>query len=134
MKDSPFVLGMSFRTSPVELRERLAVDGKVLPDELSMLREVAELPEAVLLTTCNRVEIYGAGEGPSERARRAVLEWLAERAGEPVAEYLYEHEGLEAVRHAYRVASSLDSMVVGEPQILGQIKEAYTAAKQHGAI
>lgn len=134
MKDSPFVLGMSFRTSPVELRERLAVDGKVLPDELSMLREVAELPEAVLLTTCNRVEIYGAGEGPSERARRAVLEWLAERAGEPVVEYLYEHEGLEAVRHAYRVASSLDSMVVGEPQILGQIKEAYTAAKQHGAV
>lgn len=134
MSDSPFVLGMSFRTSPVELRERLAVDGKALPDELGLLREAAGLPEALLLTTCNRVEIYAAGDGPTDRARRALLEWLAQRAGGSVEEYLYEHRGLEAVRHAYRVASSLDSMVVGEPQILGQIKDAYTSAKQNGAV
>ncbi len=129
-----FVVGMSYRTSPVEVRERLAVDAKALGDELEMLREVADLREAVLLTTCNRVEVYAGDPATREAALDAVTRWLGERAGEPVDTYVYQHVGLDAVRHAYRVASSLDSMVVGEPQILGQIKEAYGAAKQAGAV
>jgi glutamyl-tRNA reductase len=129
-----FCLGMSFKTSPVELRERLAVDAKALPEHLGALRQVAGLPEAVLLATCNRVEVYAGHDAPSDRALAAVRQWLSERAGESVDPYLYTYQGLDAVRHAYRVASSLDSMVVGEPQILGQVKEAYGTAKQSGAV
>ncbi|MGE0788889.1 MAG: glutamyl-tRNA reductase [Sandaracinaceae bacterium] len=129
-----FVIGMSYRTSPVEVRERLAVDGKALGDELSMLREVAELPEAVLLSTCNRVEVYAGHEAAPDGNVKAILSWLAERAGQPVDDFLYTHRGLDAVRHVFRVASSLDSMVVGEPQILGQVKEAYFAAKESGSV
>jgi glutamyl-tRNA reductase len=127
------VLGMSHRTSPVELRERLAVSGEALVAEVRSLATDAALEEAVLLSTCNRVEVYlGASASPETVAR--VRRWLERRAGEPVDGYLYEHHGPGAVRHAFRVASSLDSMVVGEPQILGQVKEAYAAAKAGGAL
>lgn len=126
------VVGMSHRTSPVALRERLAVEGDALVAEVSALARDAGIAEALLLSTCNRVEIYLGGSPPdaSARARR----WLEAKAGERIDGYLYEHRGEAAIRHALRVASSLDSMVVGEPQILGQVKEAYAAAKSSGVL
>lgn len=128
-----FVMGMSYRTSPVEVRERLAVDGRLLADHVKELSSATELEEVVLLSTCNRVEVYVGGED-RERSARAVVDWLDARAGESVAPHLYVHHGEDAVRHTFRVASSLDSMVVGEPQILGQFKEAYSAAKSSGVM
>ncbi len=124
-----FVIGVSHKTSPVELREKLAVDDKAVGEVALTLGKEASLREVVLLSTCNRVEIY-AGEGDE----RAVARWLEERAGGPIDGHVYVHRGAEAVQHAFRVAASLDSMVVGEPQILGQFKDAYAAAKQAGAI
>ncbi|MCB9597189.1 MAG: glutamyl-tRNA reductase [Sandaracinaceae bacterium] len=124
-----FVVGISHKTSPVELRERLAVDDKAVGETALALQQGAALREAVLLSTCNRVEVY-AGEGDE----RAVARWLEERAGGSISDHVYIHRGADAVQHAFRVAASLDSMVVGEPQILGQFKDAYAAAKQAGAI
>lgn len=124
-----FVIGVSHKTSPVELREKLAVEEKSVGPTALALGKEASLREVVLLSTCNRVEVY-AGEGDEG----AVARWLEERAGGPIDANLYVYRGADAVQHAFRVAASLDSMVVGEPQILGQFKDAYTAAKEAGAI
>ncbi len=124
-----FVAGVSHHSSPVEVRESLAIDAKALGDANLSLKEVAGLGEVVILSTCNRVEVY-AGDGDEH----AVMGWLASRSERPIDEYLYVHREEDAVRHVFRVASSLDSMVVGEPQILGQIKEAYATAKEAGSI
>ncbi len=124
------VIGMSHRSSPVAVRERLAVEGEALVAAVRGLVDETRLRELLLLSTCNRVEIYAGADDPSASA--AVRRWLDARAGESVASYLYEHRGESATRHVFRVASSLDSMVIGEPQILGQVKEAYAAAKASG--
>jgi glutamyl-tRNA reductase len=128
-----FLLGISHRTSPVALREKLAVPSQEMEDKLRELSADAGLEEALLVSTCNRVELYGVapdGQGAA-RARR----WLEARTdpGE-LGMHLYLERGPEAVRHAFRVASSLDSMVVGEPQILGQVKEAYAKAVSAGVL
>ena len=128
------VLGVSHRTAPVAVRERLAI----VPEDLAAaLTELVGLPavrEATLLSTCNRVEVYAA-VSDADGAVKAVSEALARRAGVPALElaaHLYERREVEAVHHLFRVASSLDSLVVGEPQILGQVKQAYEAAKLQG--
>ncbi|HVR62812.1 MAG TPA: glutamyl-tRNA reductase, partial [Polyangia bacterium] len=124
------VLGLSHRTAPVAVREKLSVQPEHL-DEL--LRRLAELPgvrEAALLATCNRVEIYAA-VAERDQALRAVTAELSARAGLSEAElgpHLYMHADTQAVHHLFRVASSLDSMVVGEPQILGQVKTTHETA------
>jgi glutamyl-tRNA reductase len=127
-----FVLGLSHHSSPVELRERLAVPADALPAAVKRLTEVAGLDEALMVSTCNRVEIYGlADEGAAKRART----FLEETTGPgSLGAHVYERHGADAVRHAFRVASSLDSMVVGEPQILGQVKDAYAAATDAGVL
>jgi glutamyl-tRNA reductase len=128
-----FVVGVSHRTSPVELRERLAVPSAELPAYVRAVAERAGLAEAIVISTCNRVEVYGVAGDPGAARRARAL--LASRLEPGVLEpHLYEHHGADAVRHAFRVAASLDSMVVGEPQILGQVKEAYTAASTAGVI
>ncbi len=127
------VVGMSYRTSPIEVRERLAGEGEALVSSVRALADGTSLEEALLLSTCNRVEVYACTSDPNGRGAR-VRRWLDERAGEAIDAYLYEHRADSAVRHAFRVASSLDSMVIGEPQILGQVKEAYAAAKASGAL
>ena len=128
-----FVVGVSHRTSPVELRERLAVPSAELPDHVRSIAAQAKLSEALVISTCNRVEVYGvAPDGASARRARELLAARADpREVEP---HLYERHGADAVRHVFRVAASLDSMVVGEPQILGQVKEAYAAASEAGSI
>ncbi len=129
------ILGVSHRTAPVAVRERLAV----VPEALDgMLAELAALPsvrEAALISTCNRVEIYAAVED-ADRAAQGLGEHLAQRAGVTSLElgaHLYERRDTEAVHHLFRVASSLDSLVLGEPQILGQTKQAHEAAVRSGS-
>lgn len=135
------VLGLSHRTAPIEVRERLAAGADALPAVLACLSGRPELDEAMFLSTCNRVEVLasvGRGSAGVDAARRAIREELARQggvaSGEDLVPYLYERLDEEAVRHVFRVAASLDSMVLGEPQILGQVKDAYDAAVAAGTL
>ena len=128
--------GLNHRTAPVEVRERLAFEDKSLPQALDDLKRRPGLLEGMILSTCNRVEVAVTADEQAD-VESAVEDFLAdsrhvERAW--VTPYLYRFDGPEAIRHLFRVASSLDSMVVGEPQILGQLKSAYALAKEHGAV
>jgi glutamyl-tRNA reductase len=128
------IVGLSHDTAPVAVREALGFPRGGLVETLAQLRSRAGLREAMVLSTCNRVEIYGCAATPGTDA---IVAFLADHHGRRVAEierYLYRLEGEHAVRHAFRVASSLDSMVLGEPQILGQVKEAYQAAEETGHL
>lgn len=126
------VVGLSHHTAPLALRERLAAPRDRLPELLRALTG-AVFDEAVMVSTCNRVELYGVSSDPS-RATAAAHAHLRERSGEDLDGVVYVHRGADAVRHAFRVAASLDSMVVGEPQILGQFKEAYETAADTGTV
>ena len=135
------VVGLSHRTAPVEVRERFAGEAGAPEVVLARLRARPELDEVMFLSTCNRVEVLarpkGKADGDRARALKAVREVLAEHGNVGEADLkpvLYEKEGEEAVRHVYRVTSSLDSMVLGEPQILGQVKDAYDAAVAAGTL
>jgi glutamyl-tRNA reductase len=126
------VVGLNHNTARIELRERLHVPERDLPKALDGLRAVPDLPELMLLTTCNRVEVYGVSEGSAASTADAITDALARYHNLDSAVFagnLYTHVGEEAVRHVFRVASSLDSQVIGEPQILGQVKSAYAAAQ-----
>jgi len=128
------LVGMNHRSAPVELRERLAVEDLAPP--LRKLVSGGEVDEAVLLSTCNRVEVVALSRTP-DAARDRLHSFFRRDLGDgnlPVlSEHLYEFADSEAVRHVLRVASALDSMVIGEPQILGQAKDAYRAALECGA-
>jgi len=127
-----FVVGLSHRTAPLELRERLAVPAEQLIEDLRALIATGAVDETVVISTCNRVEVYAATSDVTVGAR-AARHWLAGRAKPDVLDaHLYERAGGDAVHHAFRVAASLDSMVLGEPQILGQVKEAFVAAEGAG--
>lgn len=129
------VTGLNHKRAPVELREKLAVDDAVIQSALAELQKAFSAQEMVILSTCNRVELYSVHDAPPPPAE-AVTEILARRHGVPaetLSPALYHHQGSEAVRHLFRVASSLDSMVLGETQIIGQVKDAYLAAQSAGA-
>jgi glutamyl-tRNA reductase len=129
------VVGLSHHTAPLALREALAFPTDGLGDALGRLRAATGLSEAMILSTCNRVEVYGHAADAS--APDAVARFLADYHGRPQAELepaLYRLSWDAAVRHAFRVVASLDSMVPGEPQILGQVKEAYQAADAAGCL
>jgi glutamyl-tRNA reductase len=130
-----FVVGVSWRTAPVSVREKLAFQNDDIPRALSQLLESPVIEEGLIVSTCNRVEIYGATPSASGAAlvaataeARRFLSGDGALSSETLAEGLYEHTETHAVRHLFRVASALDSMVVGESQILGQVKDAYGAA------
>jgi glutamyl-tRNA reductase len=128
--------GLSHHTAPVEVRERLAFEENTLLDALDRLRRRPGMIEGMILSTCNRVEVAVTAEEQTD-AEGSIERFLAEsRSVEPdwMSPYLYRYHGPDAIRHLFRVASSLDSMVVGEPQILGQLKTAYALAKECGAI
>ncbi len=129
------LVGLNHRTAPVEVRERVAFANGHLEPSLRRLMAVEGVDEGAILSTCNRVEVVACGNDPA--AVGAVLPGFLARehdVPEPaLAAHLYTHAGREAVRHLFRVAASLDSMVVGEPQILGQMKEQYAAASAAGA-
>ena len=123
-----WVLGLNHQTAPVDLRERVAFGPQTLPAALASLRALPQVAEAALLSTCNRTELYAVAEDGEALAR-----WLATHA-EGLDTYLYRHQDADAVRHLFRVATGLDSMVLGEPQILGQVKDAWASAREHGAL
>jgi glutamyl-tRNA reductase len=128
------VVGLSHRTAPVEVRERLAVAPNRIEQELREIAANGRLDEALLISTCNRVELYATSANPIA-ASRVAKEALARRLPKTAdVDVLYQERGVDVVRHIFRVASSLDSLVVGEPQILGQVKEAFEAAKGAGTM
>jgi glutamyl-tRNA reductase len=130
------VTGVSHKTAPVEVRECLAFPGPALPEALQSLKSRAGVSEACILSTCNRVEITVTTDDPAD-PQALVDEFLRESrmvAPASIEPYLYRHAGQNAIHHLFRVASSLDSMVVGEPQILGQLKNAYGIAKAQGVL
>ena len=132
-------IGMNHETAPVELRECIAREPGNTSMALSTMRELPAIREGLFLSTCNRVEAVCITEHPQE-ARQSVISLLSRLGNVPESSFsssLFDFEDVEAVRHIFRVASSLDSMVVGEPQILGQIKDAYyeaTREKTSGVI
>ncbi len=131
-----FVLGLNHQTASIALREQLFFSERELPKALEVLAGVPELAERMVLTTCNRVEVYGVSETPLPETVQSILASLAQYRNVPApafADSVYVHAGADAVRHVFRVASSLDSMVLGEPQILGQVKAAYSAARSQQA-
>ncbi|MDR3087469.1 MAG: glutamyl-tRNA reductase [Azoarcus sp.] len=127
-----YALGLNHHTAPLSIRERVAFEPDCLDLALRDLTRGAVVREAAILSTCNRTELYFAGEEPQHAA-----DWLANFHCLPlveVAPYLYSHPEREAVRHVFRVASGLDSMVLGEPQILGQVKDAMRHAEEAGTL
>ncbi len=130
------VAGVSHKTAPVEVRERLAFAEHTLPAALHDLISRQGIVEAMVLSTCNRVEITVSADDAIDPAATvcSFLEESRKVAPAALGPSLYHHEGREAIHHLFRVASSLDSMVVGEPQILGQLKAAYAQAKAHDCL
>lgn len=123
--------GLSFKTAPLELREQLATPLDQIGPRLQRLLSVPNVAEAVLVSTCNRVELCVATTDV-EQGTRAVHDFLQRSSPSHLGPHLYTHVGALAVTHLFRVTCSLDSMVVGEPQILGQVKDAFTAASSAG--
>lgn len=125
------VIGLNHQTAPLGIREKLAFSADVLPEALAGLTDSGAAREAVILSTCNRTELYCVGDA------EAVTGWLAaERALSPeeIRPYLYTYGCSDTVRHAFRVACGLDSMVLGEPQILGQLKDAVQTAQEQNTL
>ena len=129
---SLLVLGLNHRTAPVEVREKVVFDGPRMPAALDELAHLPGVQEGLILSTCNRTEVYCAftGDTPPRLA-----EWLEHfhGTGHDLSECTYELHGPSAVEHVYAVAAGLDSLIIGEPQILGQLKDAYRGAQQHGS-
>jgi glutamyl-tRNA reductase len=124
------VVGLSHRNAPIEVRERIAITPKRVNEALDKVRAVPSIGETVILSTCNRVEVYAVSreDVDERRAAQEITELLGEMGGREVVPHLGSAMGTDAVRHLFRVASSLDSLVVGEPQILGQLKDAIRCA------
>lgn len=127
-----FVVGMSWRTAPVAVREKLAFREEEVSGTVAKLVAQPGVNEALLISTCNRVEVYGVAEAALAGAdlTRAFLAGERKISLSEVGSALYQHHGPAAVRHVFRVASALDSLVVGEAQILGQLKSAYQVASR----
>ena len=127
-----FTLGINHHSAPLAIRERVAFGADKLGHALGDLTRDRPVREVAILSTCNRTEIYCSAESPD-----VVIDWLAhyhQVGREELAPYIYTHNQPEAIRHAFRVASGLDSMVIGEPQILGQMKDAVRAAEENGTL
>ena len=130
------LVGLSHHTAPVELRERLDFPEKSLPAALQTLKEQPCVAEAMLLSTCNRVEVLARLDDGIDALPLVADFFARERrmARETLDPCLYHHQQRDAIRHIFRVASSLDAMVIGEPQILGQVKAAYATARAVGSV
>ncbi|MEN1958616.1 glutamyl-tRNA reductase [Luteimonas changyuni] len=129
-------IGLNHQTAPVELRERVAFADDRLRHALADLRALPGVREVALLSTCNRTELYAVADDDG----RALVNWLATHPEDPMGDagsleaYLYRHADADAARHLFRVATGLDSMVLGEPQILGQVKQAWSMARGAGTL
>jgi glutamyl-tRNA reductase len=127
------LIGVNHRTAPVEVRERLAIPESRMAEALKRLVGHPGVDEGLILCTCNRVEVLAQTKNGSSDLRSFLHNYFEMQVPE-LAPHLYEYHEREAIRHLFRVTSSLDSMVVGEPQILGQVKEAYATARAVGAV
>ena len=127
---SLLVFGLNHRTAPIDVRERIVFDAARLPQALGALGTQSGIQEGLIVSTCNRTELYCVADTGGE----SLPDWLASWSGgnPQVKDCLYRLEGADAVRHVFSVASGLDSMILGEPQILGQLKDAYRAAQRAG--
>src|SRR5881628_502952 len=127
------VIGLSHHTSPVIVRERFAFAEARVPAALQLLRDSGAAEEAVIVSTCNRVEIYAATALQPRRAFAALQEFLVHCHDyrDPLTDEIYTLSEPQSVQHLFRVACGLDSMVLGETEILGQLKKAYDLALQH---
>lgn len=131
---SLITLGINHKTAPLELRERLAFTPQSLPEALRSLKKLDKIEEASILSTCNRTEIYCVS---SENNDTNIIRWFSQFHGldeTEIRQHLYVHGHEATIRHAMEVASGLDSMVLGEPQIAGQMKDAYALANEHGTV
>lgn len=131
------LVGLNHKTAPVEIRERIAFAEEHLQPALRRLQKDSDLQEGMIVSTCNRVEILAHGQKSQAQIVQSVKDFLySYHTLKPpfLEDYLYSYQRGDAVRHVFRVASSLDSMVVGEPQILAQVKQAYAEACQAGSV
>lgn len=127
-------VGINYNTAPIAIRERLAFPAEILHNTLKNLWNVHEISEAAILSTCNRTEFYFQAENDDHTA---LINWIADTKNLNPADfspYLYSHTDSQSIRHMFRVACGLDSMILGEPQILGQMKTAYHAAYKAGTL
>jgi len=127
---SLFALGINHHTAPVAIREQVAVDGARLTEALDDLTQSASVREVAIVSTCNRMEIYGVGDADFQSDVYAWLHRFHALPSRTLDAYVYQLDGAEVPRHLFQVAAGLDSMVLGEPQILGQVKTAYRVAKE----
>ena len=130
------VVGLSHKTAPVEIREKVAFPPTEMATPLRQMLNLPAVAEGVIVSTCNRVELYAVSRTP-EAAVIELKRFLADFhqiAADKLSEHLYDLEGRDAIRHVLRVAASLDSMIIGEPQILGQIKTAYGYASEYKTL
>lgn len=128
------LIGLNHRTAPVELREKLSISGEQVPEALSALRACERVSECLVLSTCNRTEVYACT--PTRADDELIVSWMGECCRVDPTDFrphLYSHAGHKAAEHLFRVAAGIDSMVVGEAQILGQVKDAYDLARSCGS-
>jgi glutamyl-tRNA reductase len=126
-----FVVGLNHLNASVSSREKAVVSSSDLPAILKQLQALVPLDEGVILSTCSRVDIFAVCADP-RKGREVVRAWFTGRAGAEIQASLYEHEGDDALRHLFRVASGLDSWIIGETEILAQVKKAYQSALAGG--
>ncbi|PYS09858.1 MAG: glutamyl-tRNA reductase [Acidobacteria bacterium] len=126
------LVGLSHKTAPVEVRERLAFSNDALRSALTSLVDRQAVNEAMILSTCNRVEVVA--ESPDDRLIRDFICEFHQIPQDSLSNHFYSYRNVDAIRHVFRVTASLDSMVIGEPQILGQVKEAYRIAMDAGTV
>ena len=126
------LVGLSHKTAPVEVRERLAFSNDALRSALTSLVDRQAVNEAMILSTCNRVEVVA--ESPDDRLIRDFICEFHQIPQDALSNHFYSYRNVDAIRHVFRVTASLDSMVIGEPQILGQVKEAYRIAMDAGTV
>jgi glutamyl-tRNA reductase len=128
------LIGVNHNTAPVEVRERFAIAETRLPEAMRVLASQPGIEEGIILSTCNRVELLARAKNGVPADLRAFIREYFQVEPCTIEKHLYEYREREAVRHLFRVTSSLDSMVVGEPQILGQVKQAYAIARAAGTV
>jgi len=132
-----FSTGFNYKTAPVEIREKLAITENNYGLILEKLNSIEDIYEISVISTCNRVELYGVANDNVEKVKEEILRSLSQYSTVPVStlkDYLFFYTNKEAIRHIFRVSSSLDSMVIGEPQIVCQFKDSFTKAKEYKAV
>jgi glutamyl-tRNA reductase len=134
-KNNFLLIGISHKTASIENREKFSFNGDTIPEALKDLKKKCGIKSCVILSTCNRTEIYAYIGKPHDEVREKVNEYILEKTGEGKSflKYFYFLEGMDVVGHLFEVASGLDSMIVGEPEIFGQVKNAYAVALENNS-